>query len=97
MDYLEKKKREKVEAEAEKLFGKDILLKTVYILNEMKAPKEEVDATLAILREDAIAAAKEYEETMQFTLDSCGNMVELVPMIENIVAVEDTINVEVGE
>jgi hypothetical protein len=97
MDYLEKKKREKVEAEAEKLFGNDILLKTVYVLNEMKAPKEEVDATLAILREDAIAAAKEYEETMQFTLDSCGNMIELVPMIENIVAVEDTINVEVVE
>jgi len=97
MDYLEKKKREKVEAEAEKLFGNDILLKTVYVLNEMKAPKEEIEATLAILREDAIAAAKEYEETMQFTLDSCGNMIELVPMIENIVAVEDTINVEVVE
>lgn len=88
MDYLLKKKREKVEAEAEKLFGDNMLLKTVYILTEMKSPKEEVDETLAILKEQETENAKEYEAGLQLTLDNNGNVVERQPAIMDNIVVE---------
>jgi hypothetical protein len=82
MDYLLKKKREKIEAEAEKLFGDNILLKTVYILTELKSPQEEIEETLAVLKEQESDNAKEYEMGLQLTLDSSGNIVERIPAIE---------------
>lgn len=75
MDYLAKLKREKLEAEAERLYGNDILLKTCFILEKSGASSEEIGITLSQLHADAMALAKEVEEKMEYTLDASGNIV----------------------
>lgn len=79
MDYLLKQKRAKIEEEAERLFGNDILLKTVYIMTEMNTPQEEVDEVTAYMRNEAEDLAKEIESKMFYRYDLSGN---LVPVIE---------------
>lgn len=79
MDYLLKQKRAKVEEEAERLFGNDTLLKTVYVMTEMKTPQEEVDEVTTYLRNEAEDLAKEIESKMFYKYDLSGN---LVPVIE---------------
>jgi hypothetical protein len=88
MDYQLKKKREKIEVAAEKLFGNDILLKTVYIMTEMKTPEEEVKETLEIFRKEAEENAKEFENTLKLTLDNCGNIIEIQPQITDNISIE---------
>jgi len=79
MDYLLKKKREKIEQEAERLFGNDTLLKTVYVMTEMNTPQEEVDEVITYMRNEAEDLAKEIETKMFYRYDLSGN---LVPVIE---------------
>lgn len=77
MDYLAKLKREKLEAEAERLYGNDILLKTCFILEKSGASSEEIGITLSQLHADAMALAKEVKEKMEYTLDASGNIVSV--------------------
>jgi flagellar motor switch protein FliG len=79
MDYLLKQKRAKIEEEAERLFGNDTLLKTVYVMTEMNTPQEEVDEVTTYLRNEAEDLAKEIETKMFYRYDLSGN---LVPVIE---------------
>jgi len=75
MDYLLKQKREKAEAEAERLFGSDVVLKTAYIMAQMKSSEEEINSVTEYLRKEAEDLANEIETKMQYTYDQSGNVV----------------------
>jgi hypothetical protein len=75
MEYLLKQKRAKVEAEAERLFGEDILLKTVYLMTEMDSPPEEQKEVTEYLRKEAEDLAAEIERKMIYTYDASGNVI----------------------
>lgn len=96
MDYLAKLKRDKLEAEAERLYGNDILLKTCFILEKSGASSEEIGITLLQLHADAMALAKEVEETMEYTLDASGNIVPVIPPVP-IEPQEDNIEINISE
>jgi hypothetical protein len=75
MDYLLKQKREKAEAEAERLFGSDVVLKTAYIMTQMKSSEEEINSVTEYLRKEAEDLANEIQTKMQYTYDQSGNVV----------------------
>jgi hypothetical protein len=83
MDYLLKKKREKFEAEAERLFGPDINLKTAYIMEKMGSSQEEIEETAAYMRQEAANLAAEVESKMLYTYDQSGNLVPVNPEKED--------------
>ena len=83
MEYLLKKKRENIEAEAERLFGNDIGLKTVYIMTEMELSKEEVEEATEYMRKEAADLAAEIESKMLYRYDLSGNLVPVKPVIED--------------
>lgn len=91
MDYLLKKKREKIEAEAERLFGNDILLKTAYVMTEMKSSPEEIAEVAEYMRNEASNLAAEIESKMEYTYDQSGNIVPLNP------EKEDNIEIKISE
>jgi hypothetical protein len=84
MDYLLKQKRAKIEEEAERLFGNDTLLKTVYVMTEMKTPQEEVDEVTTYMRNEAEDLAKEIKLKMFYRYDLSGNLVPIEEDIQNI-------------
>jgi hypothetical protein len=75
MDYLLKQKRAKIEEEAERLFGNDTLLKTVYVMTEMNTPQAEVDEVTTYMRNEAADLAAEIEAKLEYTYDLSGNLV----------------------
>jgi hypothetical protein len=99
MEYLAKLKREKLEAEAERLYGNDILLKTCFMLEKTGASSAEIGEAMLILHNDALALAKEVEEKMEYTLDLSGNIVPIktdVP-IEPEPQQEENIEINISE
>jgi len=82
MDYLLKQKRAKIEEEAERLFGNDTLLKTVYVMTEMKTPQAEVDEVTAYMKNEAADLAAEIEAKLEYTYDLSGNLVPINPEVE---------------
>jgi len=84
MEYLLKVKREKIEAEADKLFGNDILLKTAYVMSKMEYSKEEQEEVIELLRKEAMDLAKEIEAKMVYTFDASGNVVPINPEQDSI-------------
>jgi hypothetical protein len=82
MDYLLKQKRAKIEEEAERLFGNDTLLKTVYVMTEMKTPQAEVDEVTAYMKNEAADLAAEIEAKLEYTYDLSGNLVPINPQVE---------------
>jgi len=85
MDYLLKQKREKAEAEAERLFGSDVVLKTAYIMAQMKSSEEEVKSVTEYLRKEAEDLANEIETKMQYTYDQSGNV---VPVKQDVIEIK---------
>lgn len=77
MEYLLKKKREKIEAEAERLFGSDILLKTAYVMSEMKATPEEIQEAAEYIRKETEDLVAEIEAKMLYRYDASGNVVPI--------------------
>jgi hypothetical protein len=75
MEYLLKKKREKIEAEAETLFGNDMLLKTAFVIAKMEYSKEETEEVAQLLKKEAADLAAEIEMKMVYTFDASGNVV----------------------
>lgn len=91
MDYLLKKKRERIEAEAEELFGNDTLLKTAFIMSKMQYSKEEAEEVIQLLQQENKELVAEIEAKMQYTFDASGNVVP-VKKIE-----EDTIQIKISD
>jgi hypothetical protein len=83
MEYLLKQKREKIEAEAERLYGNDILLKTAYVMTEMKSSQEEIEEATVYMRKEAADLAEEVEKKMLYRYDLSGNLVPVNPVIED--------------
>lgn len=81
MEYLLKQKREKIEAEAERLYGNDTLLKASYVVTNMQSSQEEINEVTAYLRKEAADLAAEIESKMLYRYDQSGN---LVPVLEEI-------------
>jgi hypothetical protein len=75
MDYLLKQKREKIEAEAERLFGNDMLLKTAYVMSQMNSSEEEVKEVSNYLRKAGEDLANEMLSKLEYTYDQSGNVV----------------------
>lgn len=88
MEYLLKKKREKIEAEAEALFGNDTLLKTAYLMSKMQYSKEETEEVINLLKQEAADLAAEIEAKMEYTFDASGNVVPVK---------KDTIEIKISE
>lgn len=89
MEYLAKQKREKLEAEAEQLFGNDILLKTAFVMSKMKASSEEICEVMNELKKEAEDLAIEMTAKMVYTYDASGNVVP----IEDLIKVEEEIKI----
>jgi len=83
MEYLLKKKREKIEAEAERLYGNDIVLKTAFVMTKMESSQEEINETAEYLRKEAADLAAEIENKMLYRYDLSGNLVAVNPEIED--------------
>jgi cyanate lyase len=77
MEYLLKKKREKIEADAERLFGNDIVVKTAYVLSQMKASEEEIRETIEYMRKENEDLVAEIEAKMIYRFDASGNVVPI--------------------
>ena len=87
MDYLLKKKREKIEEEAERLYGNDILLKTAFVMTKMESSKEEIEEAAKYMRQEAADLAAEVESKMLYKYDMSGNLVPVHPEIEDNVEI----------
>jgi hypothetical protein len=85
MEYLLKKKREKIEAEAERIFGNDTLLKVAYVMAKMGDDSEEA---IQALKKEAEDLAAEVELKMMYTYDASGNVVPVK---------QDTIEIKISE
>jgi hypothetical protein len=77
MEYLLKQKREKIEAEAERLFGNDTVVKTAYILSQMKASPEEIKEAAEYIRKETEDLVAEIESKMLYRYDASGNVVPI--------------------
>ena len=79
MEYLAKQKRERIEAEADRLFGDDILLKTAFVMSKMNCSSEEIAEVMGQLQKDAKDLAAEINAKMVYTYDASGNVVPIKP------------------
>jgi hypothetical protein len=91
MDYFLKKKREKIESEAEALFGNDTLLKTAFVMSKMEYSKDETEQVIQLLKKENEEIVAEIESRMQYRFDASGNIVPV--KLEE----EDTIEIKISE
>jgi hypothetical protein len=87
MDYLLKKKREKIEEEAERLYGNDTLLKAAFVMSKMESTKEEIEEATKYMRQESADLAAEIESKMLYKYDMSGNLVPVNPEIEDNVEI----------
>ena len=74
MDYLLKQKQDKIEADAERIFGNDMLLKSVYVMTQMGVPEKEQQEVMETIKNETIDLVKSVNE-MKYTLNEKGEMV----------------------
>lgn len=92
MDYLLKKKRERIEAEAEELFGNDTVLKTAFIMSKIPCSQEETEEVIKLLQQENNEIIAEIEAKMQYTFDASGNVVPIKPQEE-----QDNIQIKISD
>jgi hypothetical protein len=99
MEYILKQKKAAVEAEAERLFGNDTVLKTAYVLTETETPQDEIEEVAQYLRKQASDLAAEVESKMLYTYDLGGNLVPIHPEkeTEKETEKEDGIEIKISD
>lgn len=77
MDKLISPREKRIDATCDKLFGDDTMLSCAYKMAFMDATDKEMEQASQVMLSMNTEFAREIELDMYYTLDCCGNIVEL--------------------